>query len=203
MGYLLTMHQAPSLFRNRNFVLLYSGKLISLLGDQIYLIALSWFVLSITHSPLAAGFLLMSGVLPFVLIGPFAGVLADRFERRSILVAMDGVRGALVTAMALLLWLRLMPIWLLFVGSFLLGSFGAVFNPASSAILPNVVPESQFTKVSAIDQFVWSGCSLFGITAGGILFSLFGIVVVFLNQCGLVCSVRRPGALHAASATEI
>jgi MFS family permease len=170
----------PSLLRNRNFVLLFSGKVISLLGDQIYLIALSWFVLSATHSPLAAGLLLMSGVLPFVLIGPFAGVLADWFERRSILVAMDGARGALVAALALLLWFQLIPIWILFIGSFLLGTFGAVFNPASSAILPNIVPESQFTGVSAIDQFVWSGCSLFGIMAGGILFNLFGIVAVFL-----------------------
>jgi DHA3 family macrolide efflux protein-like MFS transporter len=69
-------------------------------------------------------------------------------------------------------------------GSFLLGTFGAVFNPASSAILPNIVPESQFTRVSAIDQFVWSGCSLFGMMAGGILFNLFGIVAVFLINAG-------------------
>jgi DHA3 family macrolide efflux protein-like MFS transporter len=174
----------PSLLRNRNFVLLYSGKLVSLLGDQVYLIALSWFVLGVTHSPLASGLLLMSGVLPFVLIGPFTGVLADWFERRIILVAMDGARGALVAGMALLLWLQLIPLWLLFVGSFFLGIFGAVFNPASSAILPNIVPESQFARVSAVDQFVWSGCSLFGMMAGGILFNLFGIVVVFLINAG-------------------
>ncbi len=148
------------------------------------MIALSWFVLSATHSPLAAGFLLMLGVLPFVLIGPFAGVFADWFERRNILVVTDVARGALVAAMALLLWLQMIPIWLLFVGSFLLGTFGAVFSPASSAILPNIVPASQFTRVSAIDQFVWSGCSLFGMMAGGILFNLFGIVVVFLINAG-------------------
>jgi MFS transporter, DHA3 family, macrolide efflux protein len=59
-----------------------------------------------------------------------------------------------------------------------------VFNPASSAILPNIVPESQFARVSAIDQFVWSGCSLFGMMAGGILFNLFGIVIVFLINAG-------------------
>ena len=184
VGGLLTARSELSLFRNRSFVLLFSGKVISLLGDQIYLIALSWFVLSATHSPLAAGLLLMSGVLPFILTGPFAGVLADWFERRSILVAMDGARGALVAAMALFLWLQLIPVWILFIGSFLLGTFGAVFNPASSAILPNIVPESQFARVSAIDQFVWSGCSLFGIVAGGILFNLFGIIVVFLINAG-------------------
>ena len=172
------------LLLNRDFVLLFSGKLVSLLGDQIYLIALSWYVLSATHSPVAAGTLLMSGALPFVLIGPFTGVLADRFDRRAILVAMDAARGILLAAAAAALAFQVIPIWLLFVCSFLLGTLGAVFNPASSAILPNIVSEKQLARASAIDQFLWSGCTLVGMMAGGILFTLFGIVAVFLINAG-------------------
>jgi MFS family permease len=84
----------PPLLKNRNFVLLYSGKLVSLLGDQIYLIALSWYILSATHSPIAAGLLFMMGALPSVLIGPFTGVLADWFERRTILIPKDQSKGS-------------------------------------------------------------------------------------------------------------
>ena len=172
------------LLLNRNFVLLFSGKLVSLLGDQVYLIALSWYVLSATHSPVAAGILLMSGALPFVLIGPFTGVLADRFDRRAILVTMDAARGILLAAVAAALWLHVIPIWLLFICSFLLGTLGAVFNPASSAILPNIVTADQLAPASAVDQFLWSGCTLVGMMAGGILFNLFGIVAVFLINAG-------------------
>jgi MFS transporter, DHA3 family, macrolide efflux protein len=170
---------ARPLLGNRNFVLLYSGKVVSLLGDQIYLIALAWYVLDVTHSPLAAGLLFMMGALPPVLVGPFTGVFADWFERRTILVAMDTARGVLVGVLAGLLWLQAVPLWLLYIGTFLLGTFGSVFNPASSALLPNIVVESQYARVAAADQFVWSVCSLIGFTAGGILFSFFGIVTVF------------------------
>ena len=157
---------APPLTRNRNFILLFSGKVVSLLGDQIYLIALAWYILNETHSPIASGLLFMMGALPPVLIGPFTGVLADWFERRTILVAMDTVRGILVAVLALLLWTRAMPSWLLFAGTFLLGTFGSVFNPASSALVPNIVAESQYGRAAAVDQFVWSLCSLVGFTAG-------------------------------------
>jgi MFS transporter, DHA3 family, macrolide efflux protein len=170
---------ALPLTRNRNFVLLYSGKIVSLLGDQIYLIALAWYILNVTHSPIAAGLLFMMGALPTVIVGPFAGVLTDWFERRTILVTMDTARGVLVTLLAGLLWLKAMPPWLLFVGAFLAGTFGSVFNPASSALIPNIVAESQYARAAAIDQFVWSVCSLIGFTVGGILFSFFGIVAVF------------------------
>ena len=170
---------APQLAKNRNFVLLYSGKVVSLLGDQIYLIALAWYILNVTHSPVASGVLFMMGALPPVLIGPFTGVLADWFERRTILVAMDIVRGVLVAVLAALLWLHAMPLWLLFVGAFVLGTFGSIFNPAASALVPNIVAVSQYARVAAIDQFVWSACSLVGFTAGGILFGFFGIIAVF------------------------
>ncbi|HTP60385.1 MAG TPA: MFS transporter, partial [Spirochaetia bacterium] len=167
---------ALPLAKNRNFVLLYSGKVVSLLGDQIYLIALAWYILNVTHSPIAAGLLFMMGALPPVIIGPFTGVVADWLERRTILVAMDAARGVLVAVMAGLLWLHAMPPSLLFVGAFLLGTFGAVFNPASSALVPNIVTESQYARAAAMDQLVWSSCSLIGFTVGGILFSFFGIV---------------------------
>jgi MFS family permease len=127
---------ARPLVRNRNFVLLYSGKVVSLLGDQIYLIALAWYILNVTHSPVAAGLLFMMGALPPVLIGPFTGVFADWFERRTILVAMDAARGVLVAVLAGLLWLQAMPLWLLFIGAFLLGTFGSVCCPSRSVTRP-------------------------------------------------------------------
>ncbi len=190
---------ALPLRKNRNFVLLSAGKVVSLLGDQIYLIALAWYILNVTHSPVAAGLLFMMGALPAVLIGPFTGVLADWFERRTILVTMDTARGVLVGVLAGLLWLQAMPLWLLFLGSFLLGTFGSVFNPASSALVPNIVAESQYARASAIDQFVWSVCSLIGFTAGGVLFSVFGIAAVFaINALSYVIS----GVLEACMRLE-
>jgi MFS family permease len=102
--------QPQSVFKNPNFLFLFSGKVISQLGDQIYAFALSWFILDITKSSLAMSIFLVINCFIGAVVSPFGGIIADRFSRKKILVWMDAIRGIIVVLSTLLLYLQLMQI---------------------------------------------------------------------------------------------
>jgi len=172
--------KTESVLKNNNFLLLFIGKFISLMGDQIYVFALGWYILSITKSSAKMGILLAIGLLPAVVIGPFAGVIADRFNRKHIMVLMDMARFAIVMGMAILLGKGLLSIGLLYLGTAVLEICGAVFNPASSALIPNIVEKNQYTQAASLDQLVWSSCVVLGMLTGGLLFGVVGITGIFI-----------------------
>lgn len=173
-------NEIRSVFRNQNFLFLFIGKFISMMGDQIYIFALGWYILSITKSGAKMGMLLAIGLLPAVIVGPFAGVIADRFNRKNIIVIMDLARFAIVLTMAFLLQQGLLYLWVLYLGTALLEICGAIFNPAASAIIPNIVEENQYTQAASMDQLIWSTCIVLGMLTGGILFGLLGIAAIFV-----------------------
>jgi MFS family permease len=169
-----------SVFGNNNFMFLFSGKVISQLGDQICAFSLSWFILDITKSSLAMSIFLVINCLIGAVVSPFGGIIADRFDRKKILVWMDIVRGIIVAFASLLLHLQMMQIWMLYVSTIILGFCGAIFSPTASAIIPNVVTENQLTEASSMDLFVGNFSSIAGMVIGSILYSLIGIAAVFL-----------------------
>lgn len=175
-----TLLNEKSIFLNRNFMLLFIGKIISILGDQIYSFALSWYILGITKSSMQMSiFLIINGVVSAI-VSPFGGLIADRINRKKILVFMDIVRGIVIIICSGLLIFNLLQIWMLYVGSIILAFCGAVFSPAASALIPNIIDEEQLPQASSMDQFVGSLCTISGMVIGGVLFSLVGISGVFI-----------------------
>jgi len=140
-----------SVFENNNFMLLFSGKIISQLGDQIYAFSLSWYILDITKSSIAMSMFLVINCLIGAVISPFGGIIADRFARKKILVWMDVIRGIILTITALLLYLQMMQLWMLYISTIILAFCGSIFSPAVSAIIPNVVEENQLLQASSMD----------------------------------------------------
>jgi MFS family permease len=179
-----TIPPAPTkpqtVFTNPNFLFLFSGKVISQLGDQIYAFALSWYILDITKSSLAMSIFLVINCFIGAVVSPFGGIIADRFSRKNILVWMDAIRGIVVTIMALLLYLQLMQIWMIYMSAFILSFCGAIFAPAASAIIPNVVSENQLTEGTSMDYSVGSFTNIAGMVIGSILYHLIGVAAVFL-----------------------
>ncbi len=78
-----------SIWRNKDFILLFSGGLVSRIGSGIHNIALVWFVLELTGSGTTTGILLALSTLPAVLLGPFGGLIADRVNRKLLIVGND------------------------------------------------------------------------------------------------------------------
>jgi MFS family permease len=192
-----------SLFVNHNFLLLFSGKVISILGDQIYAFSLSWYILEKTKSSIAQSILLVIGYLIAAVVSPLGGILADRFERKKILVGMDIVRGGIVLIAALLMYLQMMEIWMIYVSVIIEAFCGAIFSPTASAVIPNVVEENQLTQATSMDYFVGSFCTIVGMVISGFLYTLIGVAAIFLlNAISFFISGFLEGRLKIPSVKQ-
>ena len=165
--------------RHHPFFWLWSGQTISRLGDQLYTIALAWFVLSMTHSATARSVVLVAALVPnmlFVLIG---GAVADRLPRLAIMLASDLVRGVLVIGVALLTFTGSVPLWLIISMSFCFGLVDAFFLPAYRAVIPQVIPMELLAGANALMVLSGRSMAIAGPSLGAILIVIGGIPVAF------------------------
>ena len=130
---------------NRPFRLLWTARAVSFLGDSLSLVALMLHVAGTTGQALAVAALLLAGDFAPALLGPLTGTVADRLDRRRVMIACELVQGALVVVIAL--WLPSLPLLLVLVG--LRAVAGQVFMPASRAAIPAVVPEPALGRANA------------------------------------------------------
>lgn len=165
---------------NRNFTLLWLGKIVSQLGDKFYAIALAWWILQKTNSPSIMGFFLLASALPAILLGLFAGVFTDRLQRKTLLVVTDIIRGALVLIVALLSMLGTLEVWHVFAIGICLSLATAFFDPAVQAIIPEIVDEEQLTRANGMSQMVSGICSVAGPLLGAVAVAVIGMTPVFL-----------------------
>lgn len=165
---------------NRNFTLLWMGKIISQLGDRFYAIALAWWVLQKTNSASTMGFFMFVSIFPCIVLGFFAGVFVDRWKRRTILIITDVIRGILVLAVSILAMSNTLEVWHVFVISFLLSAAAAFFDPAIQAILPEIVEKEELPRANSANQAVGGVCTVVGPIFGAMAVSIFGMDRVFM-----------------------
>lgn len=125
--------------RLRDFRLLALGQGISILGDQFHLIALPWLVLQLTGNALATGTVLGMAGIPRAVFMLFGGALTDRLSPRSVMLASNMLRFALVAFLATLVLTDSIALWMLYIFALIFGLVDAFFYPAASAIVPQVV----------------------------------------------------------------
>src|SRR5262245_57606900 len=121
---------------NRNFRLLFIGQTISQLGDWFNTVAVFALLLDLTGSATAVAWMMIVQFLPVALVGPVAGVVVDRVDRRRLMIAADLIRGTLI--LGLLLVRELDQVWIAYVVMSLTVSASAFFEPARTATIPNV-----------------------------------------------------------------
>lgn len=163
-----------------NFLILWQGQFVSVLGDVVYSIALGFWVLAVTGSTALMGTLMAASTLPSVLISPFAGVIVDRTDRKKLLILMDIIRGATVVFLAIAAYKGFLGIWMVFVAGIILGVCGAFFSPAVSSSIPDIVPSSRLMGANSMMGIIQSGSNIIGSSAGGFLFQLLGAPFLFL-----------------------
>jgi MFS family permease len=163
-----------SLLRNARFLRLWIGQGISFVGDAVSMVALVVLVVQITGSASAVGGALVARLLPTI-ASPLAGVLADRVDRRVVLVASDLARAFLV--LGLVFARDLATIYVLV---FLTGLARTVFNPTVRAAFPSVVGEGDLTRANALIGGTFSASIMVGPALGGLLVASIGIDAAFL-----------------------
>jgi predicted MFS family arabinose efflux permease len=163
---------------NRDFRMLWLGQVVSQLGDWFDTIALFTLVLKLTGSGRAVGLVLVARFLPSVVLGPLSGVLADRFNRRHIMIASDVARGLVV--LGFLFVRRPEHVWLVYLLTVLQLAFSAFFEPARSAALPSVVAERDLVTANSVSSVTWSAMLTLGAAVGGPVTDLFGTDAAFI-----------------------
>jgi MFS family permease len=167
--------------RHRDFRLLWTGQAVSLIGDGIYLVAIAWLVYDISNKPGALAIVGVAWTLPQVAGLLVAGVLSDRFERRRLLVIADVVRCAAIGAIAALTYADAIELWHVVALVVLYGFGQALFQPAFTAILPQVVPREELLQANAMRELLEPiGLRFAGPAIGGVLIAAFDVGTAFL-----------------------
>src|SRR5512136_3358615 len=158
-----------SVFRHRNFSLMWTGQLVSTIGSALTSLAASIYVYRLTNgSAMSVGLMLMATAAPSLLVGLFAGVLVDRFDRRKIMLAADLARAVLVFLIPFLVPLSV--IWL-YVIVMLTSAIGQFFDPAQESVLPEVATERELAAANSLMAISSFGSTAIGFAASGLIAS--------------------------------
>lgn len=166
-----------ALFRNRSFVYLWAGQLVSQSGDAVFDVALLWLVLVTTGSTVLVGLTQAAVLLPAVLASPIAGVYADRVNRRNVMVLSNLAQGAVTAVVSLLYISSSLDFSILILLVLLLYTGTQFYRAASGAIIPRIVSKENLGAANGLFSLSESANQLVGFTLGGIVILALGPAV--------------------------
>lgn len=186
--------------RNTNYRNLWLGAVVSQLGDWFNLIASASLIADLTSSGAAISYLFLARFLPLFIFSPLAGVLADRFDRRRILIASNVLRTFIV--LGFLLVRDPAHIWFFYILTTSQFALSAIFTPARTAVIANIVKREDLVTANALDSFTWSTMLAVGSLLGGLVAAYFGNdtafvidAITFLLAAWFTSLVRIPAQL--------
>jgi MFS family permease len=169
---------AAVLRQNRNFRLLFFGQTVSQLGDWFNSVAVFALLLDLTGSATAVAWMMIVQFLPMALVGPIAGVVVDRVDRRRLMIATDIFRG--IAVLGLLLVRTRTQVWLAYVVMGLVVTGSAFFEPARTATIPNVTTRDELMPANALSSATWAAMLALGASIGGLVTAFAGRDLAFV-----------------------
>jgi MFS family permease len=171
--------------RVRDFRLLWSGMTVSALGDGIYIVALAWQVYTLHNTPTALSIVGVAWFLPQIAATLFGGVIADRIDRRRVMIFADVVRSLAIGTIGVLSVSGHLQLWHMWVLVALYGAGNAVFYPAYTALVPQVLSKEMLVEAAALRQFMRPlAYRIIGPALGGALVAALGAGTGFLIDAG-------------------
>jgi Na+/melibiose symporter-like transporter len=193
---------------NRDFRLLASADLVSMTGDWILRVGLTYLVYAITGSTLASGAMLLASVLPSILLGSVAGVLVDRWDRRRTMIVTNLLQVA--GLVPLLLVHSAATIWIVYLVAAYQGIVEQFFGPAEQALIPHLVPERNLLGANGLNSQIGNAARLVGSGLGGVVAAQAGIgglagvdAASFAIAAGLLAAIRFRPAVPASGQAEL
>jgi MFS family permease len=163
---------------NENYRNLWLGYVVTQLGDWFNLIATASLIEMLSGSGTAVSYLFLARFLPLFLFAPLAGVLADRYDRRKIMIYSNLVQAAVV--LGFLLVRLAADLWLLYLLLVVQFALAALFTPARTAVIPNIVVRRELVTANALDSLTWSTMLAVGALLGGLATAFLGIQAAFV-----------------------
>ncbi|MGA2505696.1 MAG: MFS transporter [Anaerolineales bacterium] len=193
----VTTRMSPfAVFRNKDFSKMWTGQLVSTMGSALTSLAASIYVFQKTNSAMSVGLMLMATAAPSLLVGLFAGVLVDRFNRKRIMMTADLTRAVLVFLIPFLVPFSI--VWL-YVIVMLTSAIGQFFDPAQESVLPEVASEEELAAANSLMAISSFGATAVGFAASGLLaaaaniswaFYLDAISFVFSAGCIFLVNIK-------------
>jgi predicted MFS family arabinose efflux permease len=201
---------SPSVAGERGFQALLGSSLSSAVGGAVSGVAVNYLVYHYTQSTLDVAYVGLTGIVPGIVLGLFAGVLADRSDRRRLMIASDLVRMVVMAGLAVALYLTGFSLLLVLAAMTLVFSFSAVFTPASQAILPRILPVQRLEAANGLLSALTQTGYTVGAAGGGLLLvslgavaglgvnaATFGLSALFLFQIASEFGRPAPGVAEA------
>ncbi len=171
--------QTLTALRHRNYRLYWLGQLFSVLAMNMEHVAQSWLVLELTNSPLALGLTGLAHAVPTITLTLVGGVVADRKDRRRIMIASQCGSGAIFLCLSLVVATGAAALWLVMALAFCSGAIRAFDRPSRMALLPEMVPKDDMASAVAVGGTIWQLNRLVGPAMAGIMIHLLGLALTY------------------------
>jgi MFS family permease len=168
-----------SIRKHRNYRLFFTGQVISLVGTWMQNIALAWYVVELTSSPVAVGFLAFCRFAPFTIFGLFSGVVADRFDNRRLVMVTQASSMVVAVALTTLAFSGAEIVWLAYILAFAAGTALVFDAPGRHALTFQMVGRSELPNAVALNASLFNGSRVIGPAAAGVIIAVFGVGVCF------------------------
>jgi MFS family permease len=161
-------------FRYRDFRLFWTSIFISNIGTWMQMTAINWLLYKLTKSPLQLGLNGLFRAGPALALGIFSGTLADRYDRKKLLLTTQCLLGTLALTLGILDHSENIRPWHIYMMTFLSAAVGSCDGPARQALFPLLVPKKVLPNAVALNAILWKGAALLGPMLGGVAISLMG-----------------------------
>ena len=165
--------------RHRSFRLLWFGQLVSNVGTQMRLVALPYQIYLLTGSPFHVGLLGLFQAIPLISLPLLGGVLADRADRRRVLIATQSGLMASSLVLAIVTQLGSTELWILYALTAISASFSAFDQPARGALVPNLVERAELPAAIALNQMLYQTAAVVGPAVGGLVIAAYGVAAAY------------------------
>ncbi|MDX6685483.1 MAG: hypothetical protein QOF86_1611 [Baekduia sp.] len=166
--------------RTRNYRLYFSGQLVSVPGTWLQTVAQAWLVLQLTSSGSALGITVALQALPVLVLGPWAGAVADAVDKRKLLLGTQALQGVLALLLGALAVAGAVELWMVWVLALLLGVARAIDVPTRQAFVSELVAPEALPRAISINSTVAAAARMVGPAAGGGIIAALGVGACFL-----------------------
>jgi MFS family permease len=197
----LAVHRTFHSLHTRNFRLYFIGQVVSVTGTWLNATASAWLVLRLSDSGFALGFNTALTFLPILLVGAFGGMLADRYDKRKILILTQALYATLALTLFALAATDVAQLWMVYTLSLAAGLVTALDNPTRQSFYMELVPEDDLTNAVSLNSAVFMGARIVGASAAALVITTIGLANCFLIDA--VSYIAVIGALLAMRTKDL
>jgi MFS family permease len=188
----------------RDYRLLFASTMLSASGQWTLVVGRGWLVHDLTHSSAWVGFVTFAGMVPYLIATPIGGVMADRIDRRRLAVLMQGVSLVASAVLALLVFAHVVQAWEVVALALLAGLGRSAETPATTSMIPNVVPQEYLLNAFSLNSVATFGSRLVGPAVGALLLGSWGAGSVFVMTAFFyVFAMAMVSLVHAPPEHEV